>query len=152
MRASENHELARLSREHGELAEQYHRYLLLIADRRIAEADRLLDDFAARMTEHLGAEERYWVPAFEHHFGQSKGFGAELIREEHKVLERLLGALRFLVGTIAARKQELAGQQVLTLLEESFRFRGVLSHHQAREDNVMIPALAELPAEVDRPH
>ena len=147
MSASKNHGLDQLSRDHKELAGRFHEYLLLIADRKIGRADRLLDEFAARLSEHLQAEERYWVPLFEHHFGHSRGFGAQLILEEHKVLERLLGALRFLVNTIAARNQPLEAQQVLTMLEESFRFRGVLSHHLAREDNVMIPALAELPVE-----
>lgn len=139
--------LERLSRDHREMAQMYHRYLLLVADRQIDEADRLLDDFADRMMRHLQEEERFWVPLFEHHYGESKGFGARLILEEHKVLERLLGALRFLVNTIAERKQPLDAQQVLTILEESFRFRGVMSHHHSREDNVMIPALAVLPAE-----
>ena len=147
MAATENHGLARLSREHREMAELYHRYLLLVADRQIGEPDKLLDEFADRMMRHLEAEEKFWVPLFEHHYGESRGFGAKLILEEHKVLERLLGALRFLVNTIAERKRPLEAQQVLTILEESFRFRGVMSHHHSREDNVMIPALAELPAE-----
>jgi len=149
MSANKRHDPKHLSREHQELADAFHAYLLSIADRRPADAEELLDRFAARLTEHLAEEEGYWVPLFEHRFGESKGFGAKLIREEHKVLERLLGALRFLVGTIASRKQPLEAGQVLTILEESFRFRGVMSHHQAREDNVMIPALRELPPEAN---
>ena len=152
MNVSENRDLETLSRDHQHMTETYQEYLLLIADRQIAEADRLLDTFAAQMVDHLKTEEGYWVPLFEHHFGESRGFGARLILEEHKVLERLLGALRFLVQTIASRGEPLEAQQVLTILEESFRFRGVMSHHQSREDNVMIPALAELPAEAFQDH
>jgi hemerythrin-like domain-containing protein len=149
MLAGEERDPEHLAREHQELAEGFRRYLLAIADRRLEQAERLLDGFAAQLTEHLEAEEGYWVPLFEYHFGQSKGFGAKLILEEHKVLERLLGALRFLVGTIASQKRVMEAQQVLVILEESFRFRGVMSHHHAREDNVMIPALKELPPEAE---
>ncbi len=134
----------RLSRDHKELADTYHRYLLLIADRQAVQAEKLLDEFAARLTRHIEIEEQIWVPLFDQRFGKSKGFDGTLILQEHKVLDKLLGALRFLLHTIAARGKPLDAQQVLTLLEESFRFRGVLHHHHAREDNVMIPALREI--------
>ncbi len=134
----------RLSRDHKELADTYHRVLLLIVDRQADQAEKQLDEFAAKLTRHIELEEKIWVPLFHERFGKSKGFDGTLILQEHKVLDKLLGALRFLLHTIAARGKPLDAQQVLTLLEESFRFRGVLHHHHAREDNVMIPALREI--------
>ncbi len=104
-----------------------------------------------RLDAHIAEEDGYWVPLFEDRFGMSRGFGAELLRSEHRVIEKLLGALRFLVRSVAGRGGEMAAQDVLNLLEESFRFRGVLSHHHAREDNVMIPALRELAARGELP-
>lgn len=135
--------LERLSRDHRQLDDTLHRYLLAIADRDPHRAEKLLDEFAARLAQHTETEERDWVPLFEQRFGKTRGFGGQLILEEHKVLDKLLGALRFLLHTIAARTRSLDAQQVLNLLEESFRLRGVFEHHHAREDNVMIPALRE---------
>ena len=144
MTEAEKHDPARLSRDHRELAALYQRYLLLIADRDVRKAEELLEAFAARLTEHVSAEDGYWIPVFDHFYAKTKGFGGELLLFEHRLLEKLLGALRDLVHTVAARGEPLSAQDVLTLIEESFRFRGVFSHHHAREDNIVIPALQAL--------
>ena len=139
-----DYELDRLSRDHRELDAHYHRYLLSIADHRVQPAEELLDEFAARLTAHLAAEDGHWIPVFDHFYGKSKGFGGELLLFEHRLLEKLLAALRHLLHTVAARREPPTAQDVLTLIEESLRFRGVFGHHHAREDNIVIPALQEL--------
>lgn len=135
---------ADLTTEHRWGERIYRRFLEALVDRDLAAADRLLDRYAAWMVDHIGREEGEWLPRFDEHFGTSRGFGADLVLQEHRVIEKLLNALRDLVSTLAARGERLDASGVLTLLEDAFRFRGVVNHHHAREDNVVIPALQEL--------
>lgn len=135
--------LDQLRDDHAREKQLFQQFLETLVDRRLSEALAALDAFADNVAEHITAEDDYWIPRFDRRFGTSRGFGATLLLSEHRLIEKLLRELHQQARAVCTSERPVPAVDILLLLEAALRFRGVVDHHQEREERVMIPALAE---------
>lgn len=121
-------------------------FLELIVDRRVDEALATLDGLTDELAVHILAEDDYWIPRFDRRFGKSRGFGADLLLAEHRLIETLLRDVAQVTRQLRQLPQPPRAEDVLFVVHVGFRLQGVLEHHHEREERIMIPALAEPPA------
>ncbi|MCK6485617.1 MAG: hemerythrin domain-containing protein [Phycisphaerae bacterium] len=135
--------LEQLRDDHASEKQLFQRFLEALIDRRMTEALTALDAFAENVAEHITAEDDFWIPQFDRRFGMTRGFGATLLLSEHRLIEKLLRELHQQARAICTSESPAPAVDILLLIEAALRFRGVVDHHQEREERVMIPALAE---------
>lgn len=99
-----------------------------IVDRRWAQAEQSLADFAVAMARHFASEEDLLFPAFEAASGSTAG-PTMVMRMEHEQINGLLEALQ---RAVTARNREdcLGLFETLLLL---------MQQHNAKEENILYP-------------
>lgn len=131
-----------LSAQHERLAEMFrdHQVALLEGDR--ARARRSLAGFARGLRAHARHEEETLLPVYEKRVRRSRIGDPDAIREEHR---RLDAALEALEARVAGLPEDAGrGRALLDLLEEQYRFKLLLEHHNDREDRSLYPKLDEV--------
>jgi iron-sulfur cluster repair protein YtfE (RIC family) len=104
-----------------------------IVDRRWAEAEHSLADFAVAMARHFASEEDLLFPAFEAASGSTAG-PTMVMRMEHEQINGLLEALHRAV-TARDREDCLGLFETLLLL---------MQQHNAKEENILYPVADRL--------
>jgi len=94
-----------------------------------AEAIRLFDAFSRGLDRHIAFEETLLFPAFEEATGHPAGAGpTEVMREEHRIIRRLL-------AEIAAELRDAAASPV----DRRRSLTWVLGEHNAKEEEILYP-------------
>jgi hemerythrin-like domain-containing protein len=121
----------------GRLLED-HQFALLRGD--LESARWLLARFANGIRAHIRHEEDVLLPVYEERVEVTRLGDPETLRDEHRQINRAL-------QKIEARTAELDREggtweeSILCLLEEQYRFKRLLKHHNDREDRSLYPLL-----------
>ncbi|KPV40559.1 hypothetical protein AN478_05070 [Thiohalorhabdus denitrificans] len=116
--------------DHRRLDTLYERYQEARANRP-EEAPALLGDFQQGLRQHIAWEEEHLFPLFEEHTGMQLAGPTEVMRQEHREIERVLG---YMDEALAAGRPE-----GLPDLEEQLQDR--LGLHNAKEEQVLYPGI-----------
>ena len=129
-----------LSAVHDRLGRLLEDHQLALIGGDLEGARRLLARFANGIRAHIRHEEDILLPVYEERVKVSRIGDPQTLRDEHQLIE---AALR----KIEARTTELHREggtweeSVLCLLEEQYRFKQLLKHHNEREDRSLYPLL-----------
>ena len=129
-----------LSEVHDRLGRLLEDHQLALIHGDLEGARRLLARFATGIRAHIRHEEDVLLPVYEERVKVTRIGDPETLRDEHRQIE---AALR----KIEARTTELDREggtwegSVLHLLEEQYRFKRLLKHHNHREDRSLYPLL-----------
>ena len=138
-----------LAEEHVRLQEAFARHRDALAEGRLAEARRALDEFARDLRAHMRVEEEVLLPLYGARGAGGPGAGVEQFRSEHEKLLRLLERtdrrLAELEGAGAAPPRER-----VRLLDEEYALRHLLEHHDQRERAAFFPGLDRVIAPAER--
>ncbi|RMG17708.1 MAG: hemerythrin domain-containing protein [Deltaproteobacteria bacterium] len=137
-----------LMRIHPRLDEAFESHQLALLRGDLEDARRAFDDFEALLRAHMADEERWVLPLYAERMaakGAPPGGGPELFHKEHQKLLSSLEALRSALGNLGP--DDLRAR--LSLLEQEYAFKQLLSHHDAREGSLLYPALDALLSEAE---
>ena len=129
-----------LSEVHDRLGRVLEDHQLALIHGDLEGARGLLARFASGIRAHIRHEEEVLLPVYEERVRATRVGDPETLRGEHRQID---GALR----EIEARTTELNREggtwegSVLRLLEEQYRFKQLLKHHNDREDRSLYPLL-----------
>ena len=106
----------------------------------LEEASVHLDRFARAVRAHIRAEDEVLVPVYVGNGDQRAAGSAELITAEHRKIEKLLARAEAKMDSLL-HFGEITAQQVISTIEEERILKELLSHHDQRERNTMVPEL-----------
>lgn len=95
----------------------------------MAEARALLRRFSDEIRAHIRYEEEQLLPIFRR-AGRISGGAPELFINEHRKIEKALTRL------LRSRRRDR-----VAIIEEEFRLKELLRHHDLREKNILYPVL-----------
>jgi hypothetical protein len=103
---------------------------------------------ALAVSAHARAEEAFFGDALDDAFEPPRGASARIFVPEHRTLERLLEAGDAVLARLAAQGEGMPLRaRVVRALEPLLRVQHLLSHHYARERDILYPwVLPRLPA------
>lgn len=113
------------------------------------EARALLLTLDKILRAHIRVEDERLIPVFVERCSPATGCTPEILRAEHRKLERLLGEAAAGLDEALEDDGTVAPGAVLDLIERERSLREVLEHHDQRERAAFFPALREVmtPAE-----
>jgi hemerythrin-like domain-containing protein len=121
----------------GQLLED-HQLALIHGD--LEAARRLLARFANGIRAHIRHEEDVLLPVYEARAKVTRVGDPETLRDEHRQIDEAL--LQIEVHTTELHREGGTWEgSVLRLLEEQYRFKRLLKHHNDREDRSLYPLL-----------
>ena len=140
-----------IQEQHRELRELFLQHQEALLQARFEAAASALQSFHARLSAHMALEEQYLFPAFAGIERKSRWDAGLYLLEHEKI--------RQLYGNIAGELQRLAGdpgkdsmqrRNIITLLDKEKTFKGLLEHHEDREEEALLRELDEQLPEKDR--
>lgn len=127
---------------HAPLGERLLAAQFALLDRR---PDRALLEVAglrAALAAHIAGEDELLLPAYAAAVPTpGRGAGAEVFVAEHQKILRLAGEVE--AALAAAGAGEVSHAEALRLLEAVHPLKGLLQHHEDREERLLAPALDE---------
>lgn len=135
---------------HDELTELLLNHQEALLDRDIAEAARRLDAFETLLRPHMRYEDQVLLPVYKR-AGRVPGGPEELFTGEHRKLLEFIARIRELLNLAAAAPAGRArNHAVAAIFDEEASFKNLLSHHDARERNILYPKLDEVTSEAEK--
>ena len=151
--------LARIAAQHEDLEGLLSAHLAALISPAWSEAPAHLVRFSQLLEEHMQVEDDVLLPAYDElrdepsdatatsagPLGSLPWVSTEIFRTEHARLRLLLAALKAALTDALSTDLSPAGHPsptaLLAYLEEAFRFKHLLEHHDRREENVLYPRL-----------
>ncbi len=115
-----------------------HQFALIRGD--LQDARRLLARFANGIRAHIRHEEDVLLPVYKERVKVTRVGDPETIRDEHRQIDAALRKIEACTTELDREGGTWEGK-VLHLLEEQYRFKQLLKHHNDREDRSLYPLL-----------
>ena len=129
-----------LSEVHDRLGRLLEDHQLALIHGDLEGARRLLARFASGIRAHIRHEEDVLLPVYEERVKVTRVGDPETLRDEHRQIDRALRKIEARTTELDREGGTWAGS-VLRLLEEQYRFKQLLQHHNDREDRSLYPLL-----------
>ena len=128
-----------LGEEHGELCRLFdsHQRALLAKD--IDNAIPILSKFREDLARHIEFEEASILPKYAQEGGETAGGTLAIFQAEHRKLRDMMTLLE--TETIALYDAHDLDAQIIEILDQESLFKGLLTHHAHREENILIPRI-----------
>jgi hemerythrin-like domain-containing protein len=129
-----------LSGVHDGLGRLFEDHQLALIRGDLEGACQLLAQFADGIRAHIRHEEDVLLPVYEERVKATRVGDPETLRDEHRQIDE---ALRKIEARTTELRQEGGTREgsILRLLEEQYRFKRLLRHHNDREDRSLYPLL-----------
>ncbi len=141
---------------HRELDHLFLRAREALFERRLDEARELFEAWEDALRAHAALEEALILPRADRAVEAGRAAAVAIYSGEHVRMLELAAAARGAVAALAARAEPPSTRELIALFDEQGTIRRLADHHQAREENILLPALerglpaAELEALVER--
>jgi len=132
-----------LAEAHRELNALFRRHQEALVLRETPQALAALHEFRAALGAHMRAEDEVLLPLYEQVGGSVEGGRPEQFDAEHRKIaadiERIANTLKIL-----AAQPTIEPAEVIELLDEEYRFKHLMDHHERREEKFLFPRLDAL--------
>ncbi len=125
-----------------------HQTALLSLD--LSQARKLLHRYETNLLAHMKDEEDSLIPIYGERISDVPGGAVELFLAEHKRIRRFVTDFRDTLENIRAKKGLELKHHIIALLDREAMYKGLLSHHHARERNTLFPWLDLLTSAEER--
>ncbi len=129
-----------LSKVHDRLGRLLEDHQLALIHGDLEGARRLLARFASDIRAHIRHEEDVLLPVYEARVKATRIGDPETLRDEHRQINRALREIEAHTTELDREDGTWEGN-ILRLLEEQYRFKQLLKHHNDREDRSLYPLL-----------
>ena len=116
----------------------------------LSQAGKLLDRYETNLLAHMKDEEESLIPIYSGRISDVPGGAVELFLGEHKKIRRFVAEFHDTLKNIRAKKALELKHQIIALLDREAMYKGLLSHHHARERNTLFPWLDLLTSAQER--
>ena len=131
-----------LSQVHERLADLFQMHQEALLDGDLTRAGELLREFGTRIRAHIRHEEDVLMPVYRERVDYGRlGDPAHLL-DEHRQIQEQLEQLQQRVAALRSDDSRLS-RELVALVEEEWRFKQLLEHHNQREDRTFYPCLDE---------
>jgi hemerythrin-like domain-containing protein len=131
-----------LSEVHDRLAELFEQHQLALLDRDLDRARLLLEEFGKGIRAHIRHEEDVLLPVYRERVPYGRLGHPDHLLDEHRQIQESLQVLEQRVAALSPGDPGLA-RTLLALVEDQWRFKQLLEHHNQREDRTLYPLLDE---------
>jgi hemerythrin-like domain-containing protein len=130
-----------IERYHEDLKRLFAEHQERLVERAFELSDDALQRFERALVVHEREEEENLLPVFSLVVGEPIGGSAEVFRQEHRKLEKMLYRVQVAMQEL---RSDPGTQKILDLLEKEAQFKNLLEHHFLREHNVLFTELDRL--------
>ena len=109
---------------------------------------RHLDEYEAALAAHMRDEEERLIPLYAERAGYIRGGAAELFLGEHRKMRRLVARFKEAIPRVAGAAD--VERALLGLLDEQATFKHLCEHHDAREGQILYPALDRVTSDEEK--
>jgi hemerythrin-like domain-containing protein len=128
-----------LLRDHDELMRLFDAHQRSMLAKDIDNAVPILSKFRDDLLRHIQFEETYVLPKYAQEGGETPGGTLAIFQAEHRKLREMVDKLA--TETLALFTAADLDAQIIAIFDEETLFKGLLSHHTLREQNILIPRL-----------
>ena len=125
-----------------------HQTALLSLD--LSQARKLLHLYEINIQAHMKDEEESLIPVYGERISAVPGGAVELFLGEHKKIRRFVAEFHDALKNVRTKKGLDLKHQIIALLDREAMYKGLLSHHHARERNTLFPWLDLLTSAEER--
>ena len=127
---------------HDRLGRQFEEHQRMLIEGDLERAREILEQFARGLRAHARHEEEVLLPVYEERVPRTRIGDPDTIREEHQLIDKTLKGLESRTAELR-RDDSRWSEHLLALLEDHYRFKQLLKHHNDREDRSLYPKLDE---------
>jgi len=131
-----------LSQVHRHLARMFQAHQEALLDRDLGRAGELLEEFSTAIRAHIRHEEDVLMPMYRERVEYGRLGDPEHLLDEHRQIQEQLEMLQGRVAALRSDDPRLS-RELVTLVEEQWRFKQLVEHHGEREDRTLYPCLDE---------
>lgn len=140
--------LMELEEIHKGLDWLFHLHQIAVLNQYREEAMRLLDEYEKLVQIHMQEEEEFLIPLYRDRCGPIRGGAPVIFTGEHEKIREFLN-LFYRLGTCWVTSDG-PGQETLDLLEQEYRFKELMEHHDMREQRILLPELDKVTTEEEK--
>jgi hemerythrin-like domain-containing protein len=138
-----------LSHVHNRLADLFQDHQVALMDRDLERAGELLERFGKALKAHIRHEEDVLLPVYRERVSFGRLGNPEHLLDEHRQIQESLQRLEEEVKGLRAGDAGLA-RALIRVVEQEWRFKQLLEHHNEREDRTLYPCLDETTSPEER--
>lgn len=140
-----------IQKQHRELRELFLQHQEALLQARFEAASAALQAFRPRLSAHMALEEQYLFPAFAGIDRKSR-WDAGLYAREHEKINQMYGNIAGELQRLSEEpgKDSAQRRNIIVLLDKEKTFKGLLEHHEDREEEALLRELDEQLPEKDR--
>jgi len=142
------HSFASLLIEHMDLDHLFERHQRALLSKDLGAAFATINTFENALKRHIGYEDDVLLPLYESKGAEVEGGTLPIFHAEHRKLSEMAANLSLHTGALYDSTDMLGS--ILKLLDEETLFKGLLSHHTQREENLLFPRLDGCTTEAER--
>lgn len=140
--------LMELEKIHEGLNWLFYRHQLAVLNQDREEALRLLNEYEKLIQVHMREEEELLIPLYQNRCGTIRGGAPVIFTGEHQKIREFL-ALFYRLAT-CWMSADGHGQETLDLLDQEYRFKELMEHHDMREQRILLPELDKVTTEGEK--
>ena len=133
-----------IHQQHLELRELFMQHQEALLQARFHEAFACLEHFDARLAVHMSLEEKYLFPEFAR-IERKTRWDVELYETEHEKVKQLYQVISNDLEWLSEQSlnESETRRNIIALLDKEKTFKGLLEHHEDREESAMLKELDE---------
>jgi hemerythrin-like domain-containing protein len=131
--------LASVLAEHAELKRLFDKHQRALISRDLDASAAILETFENELGRHIALEDQVILPLNAAKGAETEGGTLPIFHAEHRKLQEMAAGLVRDTEALSS-SSDLLGS-VLKLLDQESLFKGLFSHHGAREENLLFPRL-----------
>lgn len=140
--------LMELERIHEGLNWLFYRHQVAVLNQDRDEALKHLNEYEKLLQAHMREEEEYLIPLYQKRCGSIRGGAPVIFTGEHQRIREFMALFfRLITSWISADGH---GQETLDLLDQEYRFKELMEHHDMREQRILLPELDKVTSEGEK--
>jgi hemerythrin-like domain-containing protein len=125
--------------EHSELERLFDKHQRALLSKDLEGALATLKTFENKLCRHIAIEDEVLLPLYAAKSGEVEGGTLSIFHAEHRKLREMTASLARDTAALDS-SSDLLGS-ILKLFDQEALFKGLFSHHAAREENLLFPRL-----------
>lgn len=145
---TETESLLELEKIHEGLNWLFYRHQVAVLNQDREEAIKLLNRYERLLQTHMREEEDFLIPLYQKRCGTIRGGAPVIFTGEHQRIREFLELFyRLATSWVSADGH---GQETLDLLDQEYRFKELMEHHDIREQRILLPELEKVTSEAEK--
>jgi hemerythrin-like domain-containing protein len=134
--------------QHSDLERLFDKHQRALLSKDLEGAMATLKTFENELGRHIAIEDQVLLPLYSAKGGEVEGGTLAIFHAEHRKLQEMAASLAQDTAALES-SSDLLGS-ILKLLDQEALFKGLFSHHAAREENLLFPRLEACTTAVER--